>query len=293
MEYSSLKEIEEKIDFLHKMYDSIRIVDPVQKKVLDYRNASLTETTDLCYGYWENGLICENCISIRAYLEGRSYMKLEKKKSTVLLVTAVPIMNTERPVVLELLKNASDTMLVGEGNYNEGTMLNRFVREMNDIVTKDPLTTLYNRRFVEERLPADIIYAALNKLPLSLCFIDMDHLKEFNDQHGHAAGDWAIKAISGVIKSHIRDKQDWAARYGGDEFVLCLNNTDEEQAHRLIGRIQESLEEIELGPEMEKANLSFSYGINTVKDSPVTAEELLRSADQKMYSAKRRKRRME
>ena len=76
MDYISLDEIKDKLDFFNKMYDAVRLIDPLEKKVLEYRNSDLTEIegADPCYGYWENGKICDNCISIRAYLENRSFV---------------------------------------------------------------------------------------------------------------------------------------------------------------------------------------------------------------------------
>ncbi|HBV69127.1 MAG TPA: GGDEF domain-containing protein, partial [Clostridiales bacterium] len=106
------------------------------------------------------------------------------------------------------------------------------------------MTLLYNRRFVDERLPIDVVNASLKNQPLSVCFIDMDNFKALNDLYGHDMGDWAIKSTAEVITKHIRSERDWAARYGGDEFLLCLNNADEKQAYAILKRIQDSIEKI-------------------------------------------------
>lgn len=289
MKCISLDEIKDKLDFFRKMYDVVRLVDPAHKRVLDYRDSPLSGTPELCYGYWGNGKICDNCISIRAYQEDRSFVKLEKNPETVFLVTALPIENTGRPAVLELLKNATDTMLVGSGDYNEGEIFHRYAREMNDMIVRDSLTSLYNRRFVDERLPVDIIDATLKHSPLSVCFIDLDNFKTVNDHYGHRAGDSYIKAVGGVISGQIRQEHDWAARYGGDEFLLCLKDTDQEQAGIVVERIQDGIGKIPVDFETEDIRLSISCGIETMRDVPMTAEELIRAADQKMYLAKRRK----
>jgi len=286
MEHISIDEIKDKLDFFHRMYDSVRLVDPVNKKVIDYRDSSLDETKEICYSYWSNGKICDNCISVRAYREGKSFFKLERAKEAVMLVTAVTVDNASRPVVLELMKNTTDSMLVGEGNYNDGKMLNRFVREINDIIVRDSLTSLYNRRFVDERLPIDVVSAALKSQPLSVCFIDMDNFKTLNDLYGHDMGDQAIKSAADVITKHIRSERDWAARYGGDEFLLCLNNANEDQAHSIASRIQDCIEKIPSRLKVENVNISISFGIETMKDVPRTAEELICLADRKMYKAK-------
>lgn len=290
MKFISLEEIKDKLDFFKKMYDVVRLVDPVYKKVIDYQDLVLSETQGVCYDYWKSGRICDNCISIRAYREDRSYVKLEKKKDIVLLVTAIPIENTDSPIVLEVMKNATDTMMIGSGEYNEGELFNCFVREINDMIVRDSLTSLYNRRFVDERLPVDIIDATLKQLPLSVCFMDLDNFKSINDLYGHEVGDSAIKAIGDMILKHIRLEQDWAARYGGDEFLICLNNTDEKRAHTIVERIQNGIEKIPLVQKIQTSNLSVSFGIATMKDTPITAVELIRRADENMYKAKGLKR---
>ena len=289
MEYISLNELEDKLDFFYKMYDTVRLVDPIHKKVLDYRGSSLKETQEVCYNYWGDGIICENCISIRAYNEDKSFVKLEKSEESILLVTAIPIVNSMSPVVLELMKNATDSMLVGSGDYNEGELLLRYMKEMKDVISRDPLTGLYNRRFVNERLPVDIINATINHLPLSVCFIDMDHFKSINDLNGHEAGDWAIKVVSDVITKNICSKNDWAARYGGDEFLICFNNTDEKRAYEIVERIQNDIEKISLDIQMDDSHLSISFGITTMDEKPMTAEELINLADREMYKQKRNK----
>ena len=285
MDHISLDEIKDKLDFFYKMYDVVRLVDPVHKRVLDYRQSSLAVTQDVCYHYWGNNRICDNCISVRAYQENRSFVKMERSGAEVLLVTSIPIENAASPAVLELLKNATDTMFIGTGDYNEGEIFSRFIKELNDAAVRDPLTSIYNRRFVDERLPVDIIDASLKHAPLSVCFIDLDNFKSINDLYGHDAGDSAIKAAGEVISRNICLEGVWAARYGGDEFLLCLNGTDEGQAREVVERIKR---DIEITP-MGEIPLSISYGIETMKDVPVTAEELIHRADEKMYKAKKEK----
>ncbi|NLD84215.1 MAG: GGDEF domain-containing protein, partial [Clostridiales bacterium] len=275
MNHISLDEIRDKLDFFCKMYDVARLVDPLGKRVLECQESSVCATQQVCHDYWENGKICDNCISIRAHQENSSFVKLEKNPETVFLVTAIPIENTGTPAVLELLKNATETMLVGSGDYNQGQLFHRFVGEMNELIVRDTLTSLYNRRFVDERLPADIVDAILQGLPLSVCFLDLDNFKSVNDVCGHKAGDMAIEAVGNVIAGQIRADRDWAARYGGDEFLLCLNNTGEAQARVIAGRIQEGIEAIHVESSSGSIALSTSYGIQTMRDVPMTAEELI------------------
>ncbi len=246
-------------------------------------------TKEVCYHYWGDKKICDNCISIRSYQEDKSLVKMEKSQDAVFLVTAIPITTKESPAVLELLKNVTDTMFVGSGDYNKSEMLSRYVEEISNAIVKDPLTLLFNRRFVEERLPADIVESTLTNTPLSLCFLDLDNFKVINDTYGHGAGDKAIRTVSEIIISNIDCNKSWAARYGGDEFLVCLNGTSEEDAKLIMKKIQREVGNLPIYSEKDSIKLSLTYGIKTMEDTPLTAEELIREADKIMYLAKQYK----
>lgn len=291
-ELISLNQLEDNLDFFHKMYDSVRLVDPLNKKVMDYRSSLILDTKELCYNYWGTGKICDNCISIRAYQENKSFIKLEKNGGSILMVTALPILNTNQPVVLELLKDATDSMFMGTGDYNTGEVMLHVIQEMSDMVIRDPLTSLYNRRFIDDRLPVDVINAAVNKAALTVCFIDLDNFKLLNDTYGHEVGDQIIVVISQILKDTIRSESDWAARYGGDEFLLCLNHADSKQAERIMKRIAEVALKADFSAQGESVALSLSYGIASMQEKPRTAEELIRLADRRMFEAKKNKKKI-
>lgn len=283
----TLDKLEENLKFFNKMYDLVRIVDPINKKVLEWSGSLVDETFEVCYKYWESGKICDNCVSVRAHNSNRSFMKLEQNINTTMLVTAIPIDNLEKPVVLELLKNATDSMLIGSGDYNEGHMISTVVSQLNDMVSKDSLTGLYNRRYIDDRLPVDIVKSTINDSPLSVIFMDLDNLKSVNDQFGHTTGDLILKEVGTVIEDHIRNDSDWAARYGGDEFIICLNNTANDVAHKVVERIQASIEELIVTIEDNiSICVSASMGIHTMYKTKLTAEELINLADKKMYQSK-------
>lgn len=160
---------------------------------------------------------------------------------------------------------------------------------MNQQIFEDSLTSLKNRRFINERLPTDIEKAAMEDWPLSIIFMDIDYLKDINDMYGHKIGDYLLKEVGSAISSCIRDKMDWAARYGGDEFLICLNNADSKRAEIVADRICDNIENIKL-PINDSIKLTVSTGIHTMKGRKLTAEELIHEADKKMYKVKKTKR---
>lgn len=286
-EQITLSRLKEDLAFFNKMYDAVRLVDPVRKKVLEYHGHDVEKTSEICYGYWQNGHICDNCISVRAHHENKSYMKLEQKPNEIMLVTAIPIDAEGEAVVLELFKNATDSMMLGTGNYNEGEMMRNVIYSMNNMVVKDHLTAIYNRRFVDDRLPVDIVKATLAQQPLSVIFIDIDNMKTINDIYGHAAGDIALKRVANAIGNCVRTNTDWVARYGGDEFVVCLSNICDNEANHIAERIRRSIAAIEMTIQNEIVKITASLGIHTMFRSPYTAKEMIHMADKKMYEEKR------
>lgn len=267
------------------MYDIVRLVDPLKKRVVKYKGSLEITPDEICYSYWKRDEICDNCISIRAYLDKKCYQKLEQLPNTIMMVTAFPIENSDTPLVLELLKNVTETMMIGTGDYSEGQLLQDLIVKLNGLGIKDELTDIYNRRYINERLPSDIVRAVIENSPLSIIFLDIDNFKDINDIYGHELGDKAITEVTGAITKCIRGGTDWASRYGGDEFLVCLNRTSESDAYRIAERIRYSISELMISPE-KGIKLTASLGVYTMNDLKLTAAELISRADKRMFEAK-------
>jgi diguanylate cyclase (GGDEF)-like protein len=158
----------------------------------------------------------------------------------------------------------------------------RFSRAEVEAIT-DGLTGLYNHRYLHERLEEELRRAHSRGLQLSVLFCDCDHFKEYNDAHGHKAGDAALSRIARIIESHSR-RTDLAARYGGEEFVLALIDTDLDGA----GIVGEAIRaEVERTSQLNGRGLTISVGIATCPEDAGARDELLDKADWAMYAAKR------
>lgn len=278
-----LSKLEKNMVFFKKMYDMVRLVDPIDKKVIEYRGCERQETSSVCYKYWKSGEICDNCISVRAHLFNKCFFKLEQSGDTIMMVTALPVENTEKPTVIELLKNATESMMISSDN---GETIQIVVKEINDMVVKDELTGLYNRRYVDERLPADIVRSTLSRTPLSVIFMDIDNLKEINDTYGHIFGDKTLTEVTNVLLQCIDKHTGWAARYGGDEFLVCVSDTSGGAAYQLAEKIRVRIADMEILLHDKKVRTTVSLGICTMRDTALTAEEMISIADKRMYESK-------
>jgi two-component system cell cycle response regulator len=108
----TLQSLEKNLVVFNKIYDAVRIVDPKGKQILMQRENDVYETDETCYGFWNCGSICDNCISIRAHNENKSYVKLELGQDSIYMVMAIPVESEGRSIVVELLKNSTDSFLL-------------------------------------------------------------------------------------------------------------------------------------------------------------------------------------
>ncbi len=158
----------------------------------------------------------------------------------------------------------------------------RFSRAEVEAIT-DGLTGLYNHRYLHERLEEEIERARRQKTRLSLLFCDCDQFKVYNDTWGHKAGDEALTRVARVIEA-VGRRVDLAARYGGEELVLVLVDTDTDGALKAAERIRA---DVERSCETGGRRLSVSVGVATFPDDASAKDELLDKADWAMYAAKR------
>lgn len=151
---------------------------------------------------------------------------------------------------------------------------------------RDPLTGLFNRRYMEESLHREFRRALRKESPLALVMVDIDHFKMFNDSHGHEAGDAVLRELAKLFQVHLRD-EDIASRYGGEEFLLILPETDVKAAHECGERLLAAASHLQIahyGQTLE--NITLSIGIACYPQNGQTVDALLRGADAALYRAK-------
>ena len=170
------------------------------------------------------------------------------------------------------------------------------IKELHDkieeVSTTDELTGLHNRKYLQERLDAEISRARRYKTPLSCLLFDIDFFKVVNDMYGYEWGDVLLKNLSEKLKSFIR-KEDVLTRYGDEEFIVILPNTSEDNAFLFGERFRREIEKMEFIPagEEERHPITVSGGISTypcLKNVDEDANTIIRYAEHALYNAKKR-----
>jgi diguanylate cyclase (GGDEF)-like protein len=149
----------------------------------------------------------------------------------------------------------------------------------------DPLTQTRNRAAFNDSVKREIHLAHRNNKHLGLIFLDIDHFKTINDQYGHKCGDFALVSMAKWIKENIRSS-DIIFRYGGEEFIIILSETDLEGTQLLAERIRQSIEKHTLAYDMKILKITASLGVTTLRGDD-SLDDFIQRADSAMYRAKK------
>lgn len=155
---------------------------------------------------------------------------------------------------------------------------------LKESVERDPLTGLYNRLAIDRILSKLWSNASMTKTPLTVAMLDIDNFKDINDRYGHVIGDELLKEVSTVIKTCLRDK-DVVMRYGGEEFLILLPETESSEAKKPLERVRKRIEEGVYTEARIKITASIGAAVYP-DDRPLSMEEIVEFADAAMYAAK-------
>ncbi|WP_337954078.1 MULTISPECIES: sensor domain-containing diguanylate cyclase [unclassified Hydrogenobaculum] len=212
----------------------------------------------------------------------------------------IKALTNKTPIILQefhILNKKNQTLYVkGSLNFikdveNKPVAVFTFVditkeKELSDMLlkqsTEDPLTGIYNRRYLENKLEEYVKLAKRHDRPLSLIMFDIDFFKHINDSFGHDVGDKVLKAIAKVVSENIRNT-DIFARYGGEEFVIIAPETTKEDAKILAEKLRSLIRNLHFE---EGINVTCSFGVASLEKHD-TKETLLKRADEALYEAKK------
>jgi diguanylate cyclase (GGDEF)-like protein/PAS domain S-box-containing protein len=156
---------------------------------------------------------------------------------------------------------------------------------LHEQAIRDPLTQLYNRRYLHDSMPSEIACAARHQYDLAILMIDIDHFKRVNDTYGHAAGDVTLQAVAGLIMANLR-ASDIACRYGGEEILCMLMGASEETALRRADDLRALICDLPILLAFPEARVTVSIGVAITPACDTSMAAVIRAADQALYRAK-------
>ena len=206
------------------------------------------------------------------------------------------VISLEDSSLMEINRDNFFVLLKRSRRFTENILrlLSRRLREASDAIEvatlekiQDPLTALYNRRYMESMLSHELQRAKHARYPVSLIMLDIDHFKQLNDTYGHLAGDAVLRHLADLMKSQIR-RADIACRYGGEEFVIILPETKLEVAAERAETLRKDYAELIIEHRGQRMRSKLSAGVAAYPLTAETPQELIRVADAALYAAKAR-----
>lgn len=195
----------------------------------------------------------------------------------------------ELPIPGIFLFGAIFVRLTIELSLQTAADLRRIVMLESENIT-DPLTRVYNRRYLDRRLEEEVVRSKRYLLHLSILMLDIDHFKRVNDLYGHQAGDVTLSTLGSLLKTGLRDS-DVVARYGGEEFLVICTNTAIDGAALVAERLRQLIEscQVEIPDSsggIQTIQITISIGAAGLGASVDSKDKLVQAADQALYRAK-------
>lgn len=180
----------------------------------------------------------------------------------------------------------TETVRVNQSLQEEIKRREQLELELKLQATTDPLTGLFNRRQYESLFVRELERVRRHGNALSLCVVDLDHFKKINDEHGHDAGDQVLKHVSRLFTDTLRNT-DIIGRFGGEEFILLLPDTNLHCAVQVLNRLREHLQSASVPVERLNIQLTATFAVTEVSAADETIEEVIRRADRALYDGKK------
>jgi diguanylate cyclase (GGDEF)-like protein/PAS domain S-box-containing protein len=187
---------------------------------------------------------------------------------------------TDRKLAEKKLRSANDRL------QSQLIEIGTLQSKLRSQAIRDPLTDLFNRRYLDETLDRELARAGREGYPVCVIMLDIDHFKKLNDTYGHEAGDYILKALARTLSTHNR-RGDFVCRFGGEEFVVVMPNIPVEVAYKRAQDLRGALNSLDVSYEQFHLSITISMGIAGYPTNGEDRESVLRAADRAMYAAKR------
>jgi len=270
--------------------DAIEVIDPVTMRLLDVNETECRElgysreelltmsVTDIDTGFDANQ-INEIKTQILKSGEGRFESIHRRKDDTTYPVEVkAKIINIEKPYLLSIVSDITERKRAEE-------KVQKLQEQLREQALRDPLTGLYNRRYLDETMKRELTRAERNNLPAGIVMCDLDHFKIINDTHGHLAGDEVLRVFAELLKEHARGS-DVVCRFGGEEFVMFFPDMPPAVVYQRAEQLRVELAAKQMTFETSVIQVTASFGVASFPENGKTMDGLISAVDAAMYLAK-------
>jgi putative two-component system response regulator len=282
------EEIQAVMKMAQEEYDVVRLVNPVRRRICDASNN--LETDEICGSIWGRCERCENCTSVRALQTKRNAYKIEFADKKAFFVVSRYVEIDEKPRILELVADVTKDFMAEDSQRDR---IARFINSHNDMLVTDPLTRLYNRRFLDEHFVPSLTCCHEEHLTVNVAILDLDDFKATNDQYGHQAGDYLLKDVASFWKLHFnsreKNKERLVIRYGGDEMLIIGCGLPGQEFQQMIAKHYQEMRKICYYKPEVHFSFSMSFGVASSEELPPDTwewEQLFDLADHRLYAGK-------
>lgn len=273
-----LKDLME-MEHMNKLYDCTRLID-VDGKRLYSEHFIQTSSISIPSFVYES----RQDLYHRSILSNTAIYQVNQEDELLLLFSVLPICVNDKNFIMECIANVTDRIDINILLEQSTSLHNSTYR----LTITDELTGLYNRRYINQMLPHSITTCANQEIPLSIIFADLDYFKDINDSYGHVAGDYLLFEFATALQQSINENADWVARYGGDEFLLCLVGANSRKAKLIAERIRNDIEQRSFIYHGAEIKTTCSLGVYTIDDFQTlpSCDFIISEIDKRLYQAK-------
>jgi len=285
--YEKIKEI---LSLRDNMYDSIRIIDPINKNIICISNNEIIKHREKCYDLMNKGRVCSNCISMRAEIEKDTFIKMEYASNKVMLIAATPVKIEKEIYVVEIIKDiSSQNNMISNINYNFRNNIKNVIDNMNEKVIIDDSTGAYNKIYIQGKLPVAVNNSVVNEDLLSIIMIDINNFNYVKKEFGQDIGEEILKDFSKLINNLVIGNAHWIGRYSDDKFIIVLNGVDKKESYEILEQIKEISEDLSFQCDDELIKLNVSFSIYCSENEIIDIKNMLIQLEKNILEEKQMK----
>lgn len=258
-------------ELLSGLYDSCEVLTP-----------NSLGGKDECVGPWYKGKLSFECIPESAFDGNQSFIKILKEQEKVFMYTAIPTIIDNEKKIIQFTKDITHVGVAQLSDTQIGYIKDVF-KNFQNIIERDPLTDSYKATVSFSKLQTTIDKALINKQPLSLVFVSVNHITELNQAFGNVAGNYMLKQVARLLLGYCSHPDDFISRVHGLRYFLVLNNTSKKKAYSICKDLNKKALKSKVIFEQQSLKMSLNIGFHTMEKQWINADQFYKNAQGNVF----------